>query len=87
MPYLGIRGTLGMANTRVYGLSEGEVLQISQFFRPGPRTIEKDELVLYNASMYVANQIEYHLGYRIIMCTHADESQLIWTMFKAGNKL
>lgn len=63
------------------------MLQISQFFRPGPRTIEKDELVLYNASMYVANQIEYHLGYRIIMCTHADESQLIWTMFKAGNKL
>jgi len=81
MPYVVVRGNLGMANTKVYGLSLHEAEQISARLRPGPQNTNKDELTFYNSTIYVMNQLEYFFGYRVITCaSQGDSGQPIWTM-------
>ncbi|BES93350.1 Hypothetical protein NTJ_06160 [Nesidiocoris tenuis] len=78
MPYVCVRGTLGMANTRVYGLNETEAEKITTILRVAE---VKDALTVYNAPMYAINQIEYHLGYVVIAATNQDR-YTIWTLHK-----
>ncbi|KAF6205752.1 hypothetical protein GE061_019925 [Apolygus lucorum] len=78
MPYVVVRGTLGMSNTRIYGLNETEVDKISETLRVAE---VKDALTVYNAPMFAVNQIEYHLGY-VVMAAASQERYTIWTMHK-----
>lgn len=83
MPYVVVRGTLGMANTKVYGLSVQEADLMSAHLRPGPTNANKEELTFYNSAVYVINQLEYYFGYRVITSACQGESgQPIWTMSK-----
>ncbi|XP_014276721.1 uncharacterized protein [Halyomorpha halys] len=83
MPYLGIRGNLGIANTRVYGLTTGELEQIKATtqLRMASENQDKCEVTFYNAAMYTINQLEYHLGYVVIAMASMDDC-LSWTMFR-----
>lgn len=81
MPIVVVRGSPGIANTQVYGLPPREAEQISQRLRPGPVNDHKDELTFYNSPVYLMNQLEYHLGYRVIGCAAQGESlQPVWTL-------
>ncbi|KAK7872012.1 hypothetical protein R5R35_004525 [Gryllus longicercus] len=86
MPYIVVRGTLGMSNTKVYGLSSPEAERISSQLRPGPINEAKDELTFYNSAVFVMNQLEYFFGYRVISCAcQGDAAQPVWTMVKPRN--
>lgn len=81
MPYIIVRGTLGMANTRVYGLSDHEINEMRNRLRFGGKDDLKDEVTLFNSVVYVLNQLEYHFGYRVITCTcQGDMVQPMWTL-------
>lgn len=81
MPYIGIRGNLGLANTRVYGLPAQELEVVESILRMGAKNDEKGEVTFYNAAMYLINQLEYHLGY-VVITLASTEDQLMWTMYK-----
>lgn len=81
MPYVIVRGTLGMTNTRVYGLAEHEIQEIKGRMRFTARDEKKDEVTLYNSVVFVLNQLEYFFGYRVITCTcQGDMMQPMWTL-------
>lgn len=84
MPYIVVRGTLGMSNTKVYGLSNNEAERLSSQLRPGPVNASKDELTFYNSAVFVMNQLEYFFGYKVIACAcQGDAAQPVWTMAKS----
>ncbi|XP_046687399.1 uncharacterized protein LOC124373036 [Homalodisca vitripennis] len=76
MPYIVVRGTLGMANTRVYGLGDHEISEIKGRLRFVSKDETKDEVTLYNSVVFVLNQLEYHFGYRVITCTCQGDMRL-----------
>lgn len=84
MPYVLVRGSPGVANTKVYGLPVHEAHRISQHLRPGPVNDQKDELTFYNSPVYLMNQLEYHFGYRVVACGAQGESlQPVWTLARS----
>ncbi|XP_039285753.1 uncharacterized protein LOC120351706 isoform X2 [Nilaparvata lugens] len=88
MPYIVIRGNLGMANTKVYGLAEQELAVVSSRLRLGPKNESKDELTLYNSVVYIMNQLEYFLGYTVVSSACQWESgQPMWTMGRPPRKM
>lgn len=81
MPYVVLRGNLGMANTKVYGLTPQELEAVAPRLRIGPKNESKDELTLYNSVVFVMNQFEYFLGYRVVSSTCQWETgQPMWTL-------
>lgn len=83
MPYIAVRGNLGMSNTKVYGLTRPEIDHISIHLRPGPQDDNKDEITFYNSTVYVLNQLEYYFGFRVISSAcQGDSGQPVWTMFR-----
>lgn len=81
MPYIIVRGTLGMANTKIYGLCDHEINEIKSRLRFMSMNEYKDEITVNNSVVYVLNQLEYFFGYRVVTCTcQGDMVQPMWTL-------
>lgn len=81
MPYIAVRGNLGMANTKVYGLGEHEINEVKLKLRFAAYNENKDEVQVHNSVVFVLNQLEYLFGYRVITCTcQGDMTQPMWTL-------
>ncbi|CAG0893572.1 unnamed protein product [Darwinula stevensoni] len=72
MPYVVVRGNLGMANTKVYGLADREIREISKHLQPGKfgpsgdPHVGVDGITFYNSPVLVMNQLEFHFGYKVV---------------------
>lgn len=81
MPIVVVRGTPGIANTKVYGLPKQEADKMFALMRPGPVSEQKDELTFYNSPVNLMNQLEYHFGYRVVTCAAQGQAmQPVWTL-------
>jgi hypothetical protein len=94
MPYVHVRGNLGVCNTKVYGLTERELRALdvgSSRLRKEPvndvgdgrpresRAAGLDGVVYYSTPVHVINELEYHLGYRVVSGGSQD-GQPVWTL-------
>ena len=91
MPYIHVRGNLGVSNTKVYGLTEREIraLESSRLRkepvndvgdgRPHESRAGADGIIFYSTPVHVINELEYHLSCRVIS-GGSQEGQPVWTL-------
>ena len=83
MPYVVVRGNLGMNNTKVFGLPEREKAVLNRKLRAAESggRVGPDGWGYQATPVQVLNELEYHFGYKVIAsASHGDNGQPAWTM-------